>query len=149
MEGSQTQNDSFTSLLKLFDLEESDFCAQVSDLHLDEFARSCCTEWKSLPIYLDVERIVASDVDHSPGGEREKRLSFFNQWKQRKGCDATYKTLVCALLKINLRQDAEHLCNLLLKKTTALDSATTATAAASSESGTVSSTDYAGSSGFI
>ena len=117
-----------TTLLKRYSLTEEDCCKQVSDIHLDEFSRNCCSnEWQSLPTHLEVERVTASDIDWDLRSEREKRQTFFSEWKQRKGSDATYRTLVHALLKINHRDDAEYLCKLLLRTSTCRATSTTIT----------------------
>ncbi len=70
---------------------------------------------------------MADDIDYGQRSEREKRQSFFKEWKQRKGSNATYKALVSALLKINHRDDAEYLCRLLQGTSTATASTSTTT----------------------
>ena len=86
----------------------------ISDLHLDEIARTRCTYWKSLPSRLGLPDIVAKDIDIKGSLlESEKRSEFFRQWKQRKGLEATYRVLVKALLDIDQRLDAEYVCELL------------------------------------
>lgn len=65
-----------------------------------------------------LESIVADDIDKSQVSEDQKRRTFFKQWKQMNGFDATYKNLISALLKIKCRQDAEHVCKLLQESNT-------------------------------
>lgn len=87
---------------------------QVSDGHLEEISRSCCEQWKSLPPYLGLETIVASDIDKSPKEEGEKRHDFFKKWKKVKGFAATYGKLIDALLAIKCRGDAEKVYKIML-----------------------------------
>ena len=81
---------------------------QVSDVHLQDISRSCCSKWRRLPARLEMEEIVVQDIDRLQGlSEEEKRLNFFKQWKSEKGSEATYKKLIDALVKIKCREDAE------------------------------------------
>ena len=80
---------------------------QVSDEHLETISRSCCEKWKSLPAHLELETIVASDIDKKQKDEDEKRHDFFKKWKLTKGSAATYGKLISALEKINCMDDAE------------------------------------------
>ena len=84
----------------------------ISDLHLDEIGLSRCTYWKSLPSRLGLSKVIAKDNDRDLQKEREKRCEFLQQWKQRKGSKATYRSLVRALLDIDQRLDAEYVCKL-------------------------------------
>ena len=92
----------------------ADVCSkQISDVHLEKISRSHCKDWRRLPPHLEIETIVASDIDRYQVGEDEKRREFFFCWKQRKGYGATYLYLIRGLLKIGSRQDAESVCKLL------------------------------------
>jgi hypothetical protein len=104
-------------LLKCCGLSHRSSKKPVSDAHLEEISRSSCKQWKSLPSHLDLETIVASDIDRSQKDEREKRHDFFKKWKDIKGSGATYKQLINALLKIKCVQDAEKICQLLKEST--------------------------------
>lgn len=99
-------------LLERYRLTVEDCSREVSDSHLDDISRYYSRDWKSLPPYLDIDRMVVEDTKHI-FGDREKRLEFFLQWKQIKGSDATYLQLVSALLSIKCRRDAEGVCKLL------------------------------------
>ena len=59
-----------------------------------------------------------SDIERSVSHhkESEKRIEFFCEWEKRSGSGATYKALICALLKIYCTEDAESVCKLLQKK---------------------------------
>ena len=104
-----------SSLMEHYKLLEKDCNTQISDSHLQKISQSCCKKWRSLPSYLKMEDIVASDIDYESKGEEEKRHAFFKQWKQKRGSNATYIALISALLEISCRQDAEKVCELLQK----------------------------------
>ena len=95
------------------ELADQELDSVISDLHLDEIARSRCTYWQSLPSRLGLEDIVAEDIDRNFSREFDKRREFFRQWKQIKGSEATYRCLVKALHDINQRRDAEYVSGLL------------------------------------
>ncbi len=100
-------------MLETFSLLEEDTVKRVSDTHMEEIARSYCSRWRMLYSYLEVDKIVVSDVDHMSVSEGEKRHAFFAAWRERKGSDATYGRLLHALLKTGCRKDAEGVCELL------------------------------------
>ncbi len=103
------------SLLEKFQLTDEDCDKQVSDRHLAELSRTHCRNWRQLPPYLYMASIVEHDIDCDSRGERKKREDFFKEWKEMKGSDATYKALIGALLKIGSRNDAEYVCQLLMR----------------------------------
>ena len=104
------------SVTEYFELTEADIIQQVSDGHIEEISDSFCEKWRSLPPYLEMEAIVAKDIDRDhPGEECEKRCSFLKKWKKMRGLKATYKSLVRALLKAKSREEAEGVCKLLKK----------------------------------
>ena len=115
-------------------LTERQYNQQVSDTHLERLSRSGCKQWKSLPPHLELETIVAEDIDKSQKGEREKRHEFLLAWKDMEGSGATYKQLITALLKIKCRQDAEKLCE-MLKKSAQSELAIATTSATSHHAG--------------
>ena len=102
-----------SSLLLQYKLPADICSAQVSDVHLEEISRSHCKDWKNLPPHLQLDTIMASDINRMQVGEAEKRREFLFGWKESKGSDATYGSLIRALLKIKCRQDAESICELL------------------------------------
>lgn len=102
---------SYESLIQDYGLTDEHCNQKVSDDHLQQISRSCCRQWKSLPPYLEVETIVADDIDKTQKGEREKRHDFLKEW--RGTSDGTYKQLIIALLKIKSREDAEKVCKIL------------------------------------
>ena len=101
------------SLLKQYKLKKEDVGKKISDIHLDKISHSCCSQWKRLPPYLDMERIVKDDVNRLSVSEDEKRSSFFLKWVDEKGSDATYEEIISALLKMGCKNDAEKVCKLI------------------------------------
>ena len=93
-----------------YGLSEEDCNQQISDWSLEDIARSRCMKWRDLPSSL---RLPVEDIDKRGAGEEEKRLNFFREWKQMRGFNATYKSLVGALLHIHCKEDAEFVCRLL------------------------------------
>lgn len=90
---------------------------QISDDHLEKISRSCCEKWKSLPAHLELDTIVASDIDKKQKDEEEKRHDFFKKWKRTKGSAATYGKLISALEKIDCKDDAEKVHKIMSTKT--------------------------------
>lgn len=101
------------SLMERYELTDEECSKQVSDKHLEELSRTHCSKWRRLPVHLDLDTIVQEDIDCIAIAEDDKRYKFFKEWKERIGNAATYKTLVAALLKIDCRNDAEYVCDLL------------------------------------
>ena len=119
----EEESSTFLELMSQYKLTESQYNQQVSDTHLEKLSRSGCKQWKSLPPHLELEAIVAEDIDKSQKGEREKRHEFLLTWKDIEGSDATYGQLITALLKIKCRRDAEKLCEMLKKSVQAIATA--------------------------
>jgi hypothetical protein len=98
-----------------FKLSDTDCSLQVTDAHEEKISSSFCGKWRLLPSHLEMEDIVAEDIDREhPGGEEsEKRCSFLKKWKKMRGSGATYRKLINALLEAKCRSDAEGVCKLL------------------------------------
>ena len=106
-----------SSLVEHFEIPDADANRQVSDCHIEEISNTFCEKWRSLPPYLEMETIVAKDIDRDHPGcdECEKRCSFLKKWKKMRGMKATYKSLIKALLDTKCREEAEGVCRLLKK----------------------------------
>ena len=104
---------SAVKLLEQYGLCEEECNGKVTDEHLLTISRSYCKKWRSLYPYLDMKRIDVAIAEHDGNGEENERLKFLEIWKAVKGCDATYKKLIDALLKVECRNDAEGVCELL------------------------------------
>lgn len=98
-----------------YGLSDGDCKQQVTDVHLDLISRSSCKQWRSLPSHLNLETIVAEDIDkiQIQIDERSKRHKFLLQWKDIAGSCATYKNLITALLIMKCAQDARQVCKIL------------------------------------
>ena len=96
-----------------FEPADQDLDKVISDLHLQAIAQTSDINWKSLPSRLGLQDDVAKDIDKGFTKEFDKRQEFFQQWKRFKGSEATYRSLVKALLDINQRHNAEYVCELL------------------------------------
>lgn len=103
------------ALLVHYNLQERDISQQISDGHIQDLSLSDCSKWRSLPGYLGLHSSVVDDINRDPIAleEGEKRKKFLEKWKKVKGSDASYKSLICALLKIECRQDAESVLKLI------------------------------------
>ena len=122
--------------------ELTDESKVISYAHLEEISRCCCEEWKSLPPYLGLGAIVASDIDKKQVEEHQKRHKLLLKWRKMKGSDATYEKLINALLMTKQVEDAEKVCE-ILKQSQATETQAFETAHGSSSS-SFSSPDGAG-----
>ena len=79
-----------SSLVEHFEIPDADANRQVSDCHIEEISNTFCEKWRSLPPYLEMETIVAKDIDRDHPGcdECEKRCSFLKKWKKMRGMKA-------------------------------------------------------------
>lgn len=84
----------------------------VTDHHLAEISRSHCKNWRLLPPFLEMETIIAEDIDRKQIDEDDKRYQFLCKWRQEKGFNATYNVLMRALQKIGSRLDADRVWKL-------------------------------------
>ena len=101
------------AVMESFGLTEREWNKVVISEHLDAISRSYCRKWKRLIPYLKMRDITEDDINDRPGSPGEKRRIFLRKWKHMKGSEATYGRLVSALLKIECKEDAEGVCQLL------------------------------------
>ena len=118
---SSNGEEAFLQLMSDYGMTEEHYNKQVTNIHLEELSRSGCKLWKSLPPHLELKTIVAEDIDDCREDPGMKRYKFLLKWKDMKGLGATYRQLINALLKIECRQDAEKLCDMLKKSTLTVD----------------------------
>lgn len=102
-------------LFEKFGLSEGDCKVKVTECHLQEIARNCCSNWKWLQPHLNMRKIAVDDISGKHIDAIDKRLDFFHAWTTQEGSDATYLKLIHALLKIDNKNDAEFVCMLLKK----------------------------------
>ena len=100
-------------LLERYELSEETCDSPVSDQHLGDISRSCCSKWRSLYSHFGMRKIVVRDIDRKTVDEDEKRAAFFDKWQDMMGSGATYRVLLHALLKVGCKDDAEIVCGLL------------------------------------
>lgn len=99
--------------MKCHRILEEQYSKEISDVHMNMIARSCCENWRSLYSYLELEKIVVNDVIREYSHEESRRDAFLKKWREKKGCGATYLKLVYALLKIGCKEDAEGVCKIV------------------------------------
>ena len=108
------QHSEFQRLCHRYGLTEEEVLKPASTLHLQEIARSHCRKWRALPVYLDMEdHLIWEDIVRNAADEEERRNMFFIKWQNEKASDATYKSLIGALLMMKSKKDAEYICELL------------------------------------
>ena len=103
------------SYLRSYKLGEEEYNTKVTDKHLVTISSSYCKKWRSLYPYLDMTRTDVTNANQDGNDEESKRQRFLEGWKEKKGCDATYIKLINALLCAECRNDAENVCELLLR----------------------------------
>ena len=101
--------------LQKYNLKKKDIKSRVSDSHIGDISRSYCHKWKELYPHLHLKLIDVHNAVHDGYDEEEKKTSFFNTWRARRGDDATYEELIGALIKIEEEDDAKNICQLLAK----------------------------------
>ena len=108
--------DPLSDLLESYKLSVQECQRKITEVHLQEIARSCCKDWKWLGPYLKINKVEVNDIDSKNAEERDKRLNFLHVWVEREGSDASYYRLINALLKNGKREDAEFVCALVQVK---------------------------------
>ena len=108
--GQSSRSVTVRDLMGHYDLSEDSYSQQLSDFHVNKIH---CSKWRQLPCHLGMDEIVAEDIDRDCRSEEERRFKFFSRWKEMRGSDATYGSLISALLAIECRKDAESVCKLL------------------------------------
>ena len=101
-------------VMKFFGLTEREWNKVITSEDVDAISRSYCRQWKRLIPHLNMKDITEDDINDHSGSPGEKRRIFLRKWKRMKGSEATYERLVSALLKIECKEDAEGVCQLLL-----------------------------------
>ena len=117
---SSTSSVTIGSLCAQIGLAEEHLDKVISDLHLDEITQTACSIWKSLPPYKELKNfdVAIQDIDKENLNEADKIRELFRRWKQRKGSEATYTSILRALLSTERRKDAEYLCRLVITSVT-------------------------------
>lgn len=113
MADSRPVSGALKTVLELYSLNDADINKIVSDVHIDKISRSCCYQWKSLLVRLDLKAVDVEDIGKTTNNEQEKRSESLKTWTHRNGSDATYKWLIGAQLANGSRKEAEFVCELL------------------------------------
>lgn len=100
------------SLLKKFGVREKDYYRIVSDAHVKKFSYHYSEGLELQPPFLEMKNVVVKDVDFQKD-QKDKCFAFLTKWKSMFGSGATYKRLICALLKIQRFEAAEAVCKML------------------------------------
>ena len=118
-----TTVDILSSLLMFYNLKEEDWHHRFLENDLEIFARCRCSDWKSLPDILGVDKRLADspppqpsrddDSDYEFPSMRDRKQEFFTHWRRVKGRDATYKKLIDALIEIKSWHGTDRVCRLL------------------------------------
>ena len=108
-----SESTTLSSLSKKYRLSEAGLNQQVTEQHINDISFSYCKKWRLLPTPFKMEQIVADDINRKCVDEDEKRHDFLLKWTDEKGSMATYKVLICALLKIKCDKEAEGVCKLI------------------------------------
>ena len=105
---------SLESLIVKYHLTDEDVSKLITDEHIEVISSSTslCSQWKSLPEHLGLDTTIVGDIDSTPVTKTEKK-DYFTTWKKEQRTSATYRKLICALLEIPCKQDAESVCQLL------------------------------------
>ena len=102
------------TLIKLVEhcgLDEDNLDIEITEDCFHEISRSL-SDWRLLaPPLLTGEEVEA--IENNNRTEELKRNAFLKRLKQKLSIMATYKMLVCALLKIERGEDARKLCELV------------------------------------
>jgi hypothetical protein len=102
-------------LMKDYDLSE-DFCnKEISDIHVSDICLLLhrCSKWQLMVSILGMKEDEVSDTEHALLSEDERRQNFILKWRKKHGCEATFKALINALIKIECHEDAEEVCKFL------------------------------------
>jgi len=84
----------------------------VTDEHIREISLKM-TKWEDWASALELTPTQIEDIDRENLTMHAKRSAVLRVWKESFGSMATYEKLIDALLKLNLRKNAEFVCSLL------------------------------------
>ena len=74
------------------------------------------TSWREVGIHLKhISSIDIRDIDRDGFDEADKRRRLLNLWEERNGQDATYNSMIKAMLSAGKRAEADKVSNLLEK----------------------------------
>lgn len=103
-------------LFTYYGLSEDSYGRCVSESHMGHLSSSMHSKWRLVAPQLRLKDVVPSIEGTSEArSEEEKAKLLLILWRRRRGNEATYKSLIEALLKADCRSDAEYVCQMLKK----------------------------------
>lgn len=103
---------SIEDLIRHCCLEENQLDGEISGECFNEIA-VFLSDWQLLAPVLDID---VSIVERDNVGEELRRIGLLKCLKRKLAMKATYRVLVCALLKIKRADEAKNVCELLKNK---------------------------------
>jgi hypothetical protein len=102
-------------LMKNYDLSE-DYCnKEISDVHASGICLLLrrCSKWQLMVPILGMKEDEVNGTEHTLLNEDERRQNIILKWRKKHGCEATFRALINALIKIECHEDAEEVCKFL------------------------------------
>ena len=83
------ESTTLSSLLEKYELSEGMCDYKISDAHLGDISRSHCSRWRELPSRLEMEEMVAKDINKDPALVNKKMndLSFSHSGRRPKALE--------------------------------------------------------------
>ncbi len=103
---------SVDDLVRLCELSDEDLNKEITRDIFHEIGPSLL-EWRLLAPILKLTHLDVEDIERDTRGEELKRSEFLSVWKRKQCVYATYRALVVALCKIERREDAMRVCEVL------------------------------------
>ncbi len=103
---------SVDDLLRLCGLSDEELNKEITRDRFHEIGPSLL-EWRLLAPILNLTQLDVEDIEKDNRGEELKRNKFLSVWKRKQCEHATYRALVVALCKIERREDARKVCEVL------------------------------------
>ncbi len=94
-------------LVRLCGLSDEDLNKEITKSH------DSLLEWRLLAPILKLTHLDVEDIERDTRGEELNKNKFLSVWKQKQCVYATYRALVVALCKIERREDAMRVCEVL------------------------------------
>ena len=99
-------------LMKKYNLTDSTLQTKVSDDHINEIAKF--VSWEDVGRHLDkIGRPGVEDIQKDGDNEDKRRRLLVDRWEDKNGDDATYDSMVTAMIKAEKIDEATEVCKLL------------------------------------
>ncbi len=103
-----------SDLLELHKIKDEHCDAKIADVHLEKISRILVCEMQSLAPYIGIEYNLVADIEKQNVGWSTKKHTFLLKWRETKGRQATYRSLIKGLVDIEYIGNAEGVCELLV-----------------------------------